>query len=147
MLDTFANSRVVQALMPIDFVTDVEGLLIDVREYAGVAQAVVIAVEDVSQAITEKLDVGVHNVASDSVAPAAGNLIVQMTQIVATNTTSPVAVMRRSAVNIDNLTERYVQFNFAETNTYEGLVCAFLVMNGKRGSLPLNGTPDTGGGA
>lgn len=148
MHDAYANIKTVQALMPEDWDTTKEGLLVDVREYTGVAQVVVMAVEDDSQASTEKVDVTVHSVSSDSDAPDDDNELVAMTQIVGQNTTAPTAIMRRDAVDIDGLSERYLQLKITETNTWEGFITAFIILDGHR-AVPRNtsSNKDAGGGA
>ena len=108
---------------PLDFATTAEGdTLVDLRPYCGTANIFMSWYEDASQANTEKLDVSVHQVASGSEAPAAGNLLASFTQIVGSNTTAA-EYKQQIALNIDALdltSKPYLQILMTETNTPEG---------------------------
>ena len=145
-MDSFANQKVKALLMPQNFTADQDGILLDVRDYTGIAQVVMFCTEDASLGITNLLDATIHNISSDSVTTAAANLVATLPQVVAQNAGSPVVVERRISVNLDALDERYLQVKFDETNTWEGEICVFIVMSGNR-SGPVNtaSNKDTGG--
>ncbi len=134
--DLYANAKVLSALAPIDFVTDVEGPLIDVSAYKGIAQGVVRILEDDSQGGTEKLTATVHKVDSDSDTLDSDNLIASFDVITDSNDTG-IVVQKEVLINLDLVDTQYIQFKFVETNTYEGLVDAFIVIGGVS-QLPIN---------
>lgn len=90
-MDFYANVAVV-ALFDLDeAVTSGDGaLVVDVSGYNGQAAVVLLAREDASIANSKKLDVTVHNVASDSETTDADNLIATFAQLVGENDGSAV---------------------------------------------------------
>ena len=140
MLDTYADARVALLLSPLNFATDTESLLVDLQGFHGKVQVVILATEDASLAITNKLDITAHIVPSDSEAPVTGNQVGEAAQIIAQNSGTPDAIERRFAIDmlddvVNDTTDRYLQLNFVETGTWEGEIAAFAVL-GNRASLP-----------
>ncbi len=132
--DLFSGGTPLLGLTPTDFGTDIEGPLIDATGFNGVALAILIVQEDDSQANTEKLDVGVHNVLDDSEAPVSGNQVATFTQIVGANDTGIAPIILTALVNLELLdpAKPNLQFDFVETNTYECIVSAVIIMPGDR---------------
>lgn len=127
---------------PLDFVSNAEGgELVDITGYHGTAMAVLTILEDASQASTEKLDVTIHQVASDSDTLDSTNEIATFTLVSGSNGGAAVDVLQKIEINLDGLTgdddEKYLQCNFVETNTYEGIVAVHLFVAGKS-PVPLN---------
>lgn len=130
MKDVFSNYKFIPAIDITDFDTDFEGDVLDVSAYKGIALAVLRVREDASQANTEKLDVTIHAVASDSETPDSGNQIAAFAQIVGANDSEAQLDDQVIAVNLDLVDTQYIQFNFTETNTYEGWIDAFVILGG-----------------
>lgn len=138
-IDTQSNTAIKVALNPIDFVTDVEGTLIPVKGFSGIQKGVLLILEDADLAATNTLTVNVHSVLNDAEAPVAGNLIASFAVVTAQNVGTAPLVKQEIAINLDlcDVDKPYIQFDFVEANTYEGLVTAFVVMGGAT-ALPLN---------
>ena len=133
--ELFDDCKIKVALHPVDFDTDVEGELVDVTGYTGRAIVILQNTEDASQAATEKLDVGIHNVTSDAEAPSTSNLVSSFTQIVGSNNTaSVVESMQVVELDLDALDadKPYIQLNAVETNSYECVCSAVVVLGGSR---------------
>lgn len=131
--DLYSNVKMLPATDVETFVTTKEGTLIDVSAYKGIALAVLRVLETASQANTEKLDVSVHKVADNDEAPVADSdtEIAAFDQIVGANDGSLVQLTDQViAVNLDLVDTRYIQFLFTETNTYECILDAFLIIGG-----------------
>lgn len=138
-MDLYSNTKAFPALRPVDFATDAEGVLIDCRGYSGKALFILTGVEDATQAATEKLDVTVHNVASDSEAPVVGNQVAAFTQIVGQNSGTPDPIHQQIAVNLNALDPEkpYLQLLTTETATWEGLIACEAVLGGAK-EAPTN---------
>ena len=128
--DVYSNYKMLPATDIETFVTTKEGTLIDVSAYKGIAMAVLRVLETASQAATEELLVTVHKVASEADAADADNLIATFANIVGSNTTLTQLTDQVIAVNLDLVDTQYIQFLFTETNTYECILDAFLIIGG-----------------
>lgn len=136
--DMQSNAEVKSALAIVDWDTDVEGILIPIKGFSGIQKGVLQILEDGSLAASNTLTVTVHSVLNDAEAPVAGNQIAAFTVVTGSNTTAA-QKQEQIAINLDlcDVDKPYIQFDFVEANTYDGLVSAFVVMGGAT-ALPLN---------
>lgn len=131
-MDLQHNAKVVTALAPVDWDTDAEGLLIDCRGFSGQAAFYLTAIEDASQANTEKLDVTIHNVADNDEAPSESNKVGAFTQIVGQNSLTPDPITEQVGVQLGALdpAKPYLQILGTETSTWEGSIAIVAVLGG-----------------
>ena len=141
-MDTFHLVRVENLLTPTDFLTTMESLLVDVSGHSGRATVVVQAGEDASLAATNLLVVTIHEVDSDSDTLAAANLVDTMETITAQNDATPDPIVRRTTIDLNELTSPYIQLLLTETNTWEGEISASIVLSGKQ-HTPENSVTST----
>ncbi len=127
--DVFSNTKRVTAVTWHDFVSDVEGILIEVAGYSGIVKGVLEILEDGSEAATEILTVTVHKVDADSETLNAANQIATFVAVAGSNTTSA-QYNQEIAINLDLVDTKYIQFNLVETNTYEAWVGAHVEFGG-----------------
>lgn len=129
-MNNFTGEKHTAAVMVnnLDWDTDAESLLVDITGRRGQAVIYLVAKEDASVATSKKLDIGVHNVASDSVTPSTDNKVGAFTQIVGSNSGGTVSISDAVIVNLEGLEGKYLQCNMVETSTWEGFVTIVAIL-------------------
>lgn len=129
MNDVFSNVKIQNAFAPAT-ATDTDGVLVNVSKYTGQAIAHLNVAEAASQAASKTLTVTVHNVASDSEATAAGNLVGSFTVIAGSNEGSGVTVSEAIAIDLSQLTHPYLQVKAVLANAYSGVMSVVIAATG-----------------
>lgn len=151
-LDLYSNTAVL-LLQPLDeAVTSADGTLtLDVSQYNGQGLLLLDALEDASIANSKKMDVTVHNVASDSETTDADNLIATFAQIVGENDGSAIAkttqvlpinlgeIPKLATAEADTV-KKYLQVKRVNTATWAGSLKVTLLVGGHRVE-PVNAMP------
>jgi hypothetical protein len=130
--DLNSNVKLLTALAPEDWGTTKEGLLIDTRGFSGVGVLYLTGAEDANLAVTNKLDVTVHNVADDDEAPSDANKVGAFAQIVAQNKAVPDPIRQQIGIDLGKLdpAKPYLQIKATETNTWEGFIAIAAALGG-----------------